>query len=368
VVRPFHPKGAKQQSKFTKEMPTVTYDELCLTTSKELMQGTAAGDLSSVRQPTGLLSGLISDQNTQGVEIEADYSKGGKNNIVALKYLQPDAEADSSDTETNICDDAGSSTAYVWTDVTADQWAQSRTMKLTFAEMRDLCESGSEFRNKIMMNAFDSINRKVNAGLISLFDAGAGGILGGSGATGTEYQMLYTDGLTQVDPMGWINMMRDLNDVGVYAAPILAGGGNLRTYTKLQGISCCNDQGIDPSQLPDSNIYYDNQISTVLTGPSYDNPFFAWAPGAAVFVSRPKYVDQFRMIGDTFIFDTVIDPVTGLRYDFELDFDKCDKIYKLRISLDYGLFQLPLDMFKNSDDRDEVNFNFSFRATEGSAA
>ena len=349
-------------------MPTVTYDELCLTTSKELMEGTAAGELSARRQPTGLLSGLLSDQNTANTTIQPDYSKDGKNNIVALKYLKPDAEDDTSDAETSICDDAGESTAYTWTDVTADQWAQSRTMKLTFEEMRALCETGSEFRNKLLMNAMDSINRKINSGLIALFDAGAGGILGGSGATGTEYQMLYRDALLQVDPEGWIKMMQDLNDVGIMDAPILAGGGNLKKYADLQGISCCNDLGVDPSQLPDSNIYYDNQISTVLTGPSYDNPFFAWAPGAAIFVSKPKNVGQFRMVGDTFIFDTIVDPVTGLRYDFDMDFDKCDKVYKIRIGLNYGLFQLPLDMFKTTDGRSEVNFNWSFRATEGSAA
>lgn len=348
-------------------MPTVTYDELCLTTSKELMEGTIAGELSAKRQPTGLLSGLLSDQNTANVTIQADYSRDGKNNVVALKYLKPDAESDTSDEETSICDDAGESTAYVWTDVEADQWAQSRTMKLTFNEMRALCETGSEFRNKLLMNAMDSITRKINGGLVSLFDAGAGGILGGDGATGTEYQMLYRNGLLQVDPEGWIKMVQDLNDVGIMDTPILAGGGNLKKYADLQGISCCNDFGVDASQLPDSNIYYDNQIGTILTGASYDNPFFAWAPGAAVFVSRPKYVGEFRMVSDQFIFDTIVDPVTGLRYDFEMDFDKCDKVYKIRISLNYGLFQLPSTLFKSTDDRNGVNFNWSFRATEGSA-
>lgn len=349
-------------------MPTVTYDELCLTISEELVEGTAAGDISAKRQPTGLLSGLLSSENTANTTIEADYSRGGKDNIVALKYLKPTAEADVSDTETNICDDAGVSTVYTWTDVTCDQWAQGPTHILTMDEVRALCETGSEFRQKLIMNDMDAINRKINAGLIPLFDAGAGGILDGDGATGTEYQMLYRDATLQVDAEGWINMMQDLNDIGIMGNPILAGGGNLKKYADLQGISCCNAVGVDPSQLPDTNIYYDNQISTVLTGPSYDNPFFAWAPGAAIFVSKPKYVDQFRMVGDTFIFDTIIDPVTGLVYNFEMDFDKCEKQWKTRLSLNYGLFQLPLDLFKSTDGRYKVNHNFSFRATEGSPA
>ena len=346
----------------------ITNDEFCLTVSKELTEAAKAGDLTSKRQPVGLLSALLDGSNTANLDIQADYSKGGKTNKVLVKYLQPDAEADATDEETSLCDETGVSTTYDWAEVDADQFAASEVKKLSFTEMRALCETGSEFRVKLINNAINSVNRKINSQLITLFQAGAGGILNGSGALGTQYELLYRDALVQVNAEGWIDMMQDLNDVGIDGVPLIVGGGNLKKYVDFQGISCCNQVGVDPSQLTEAMPFYDNQIATVLSGASYTNTFFAFAPGAAAFVSRPKYVDQFRMTNDLFVFDTIVDPITGLEYDFELKFDDCTQNYKWRLSLKHGLFQLPLDMFKTTDARSEVNFNFSFRATEGSPA
>ena len=348
----------------------ITNDEFCLTVSKELTAAATAGDLVNVRQPIGLLEALNSAGNTANLDIQPDYSRGGKTNKVLVKYLQPDAEADATDENTSLCDETGVSTTYDWAEVEADQFAASQVKALTFTEMRALCETGNEFRVKLINNAINSVNRKINSQLITLFQAGAGGILNGSGALGTQYDLLWNDGVNPLTPNanGWLDMIQDLADVGMTGVPLMVGGGNFKRYVDLQGIACCNASGLDASQLNEVMPYYDNQIATTITGPSYTNTFFAFAPGAAAFVSRPQYVDQFRMVNDSFIFDTIVDPITGLEYDFELKFDECDKAYKWRLSLKHGLFQLPLDMFKPADARSEVNFNFSFRAQEGSPA
>lgn len=351
-------------------MPTLTYDELCLTTSAQLIDAVGNGEMIGSAQPTGLLSGLLSDENTANTTIINEYDKGdGKNHKVIIKYLQPDSESDSSDSETDFCEGEGSTNAYQWADVEADQYVRSRIMTLTEAQMRDFCseDDNGAFRTKMLMGALNSVRRKVNAGLIPLYYANAGGIAGGNGAKGTAFQVLYRDNLLQVDPEGIIDMLQAYQDTGATGMPILAGGGNIKKYADMQGIACCNNLGVDASQLQDFMLFYDNQIDGILSNASEDDIFFAWAPGANVFVSRPKYKGQFRKISDTFIKDTIVDPLTGLEWDFNLKYDDCDEVYKWMISLNYGLFTAP-SVYKSGDTRAVVNYSFAFKATEGKPA
>jgi hypothetical protein len=347
---------------------TVTFDELCLSVSEDLSSALEAGNLSRKPQRVGLLEALISPQNTNGVQIDDQLARDGKTNKVLVRHLVPDAEADSTDTITSLCDEDGTAHAYVWSEVTADMAVQSEVKLLTADQVRTLCETGSEFRQELISLSLDSLRRNINAQLIPVFEAGCGGILDGDGETGTEYNVIYTDsaGRRSALPQGLIDMEIDLDDVGVNDRPIIVGGGNMYLYTKEQGIACCNDLGVDASQM-EMQMFRDNQISKILTGPSYDNPFFAFAPQAAVFCPTPKNVGQFRMIADTFVRDTIIDPLTGLEVDFDLFYDYCGGNgrgeWKFKTSLNFGLYQLPLTLFKSTDPRYKVNFNFSFRAT-----
>lgn len=352
---------------------TVTYDELCLSISEDLASALEAGNLSRKPQRVGLLEALLSPMNTTGVEIDDQLARDGKSNKVLLRHLVPDAEADSTDEITSICDENGVEHAYVWSEVNADMAAESETKLLTPDQVRGLCEDGSAFRAELISLSLDSLRRNINAQLIPVFESGCGGILDGDGETGTTYNVIYTDdsGRRSALPQGLIDMEIDLDDVGMSERPIIVGGGNIYLYTKEQGISCCNDLGVDPSTM-DLQVFRDNQISKILTGPSYDNPFFAFAPQAAVFCPTPKNVGQFRMITDTFIRDTIIDPVTGLEVDFDLYYNYCANdskgAWKFKTSLRFGLYQLPLTLFKSTDPRYKVNFNWSFRAGEISAA
>lgn len=348
----------------------ITNDNLCLTVMKELAQVAGTnGDPLRNRQKTGLLDALLSERNTAGADINRNFDKGdGKNNNVIVKWLKPDAAADVTDTITSLCDETGASTSYNYDEVTLTLEAQSEVKALTETEMRELCEEGSDFRLKLIGTSINALDKRINQRLIDPFYAGSGGILNGNGNVGQSYDLLYRDGMVQLNPEGFIEMMRDLMDTGMEGMPILVGGGNLDMAMKLQQIACCNAFGADPSQMQDLFYFYDNDIAIQLNEPSDENAFFVFAPGAAQFVDRAQNVGQFRKINDLFIHDTIVSPVTGLTYDFNLKYDDCDRLYKWKLSKKFDLWQMPTTLFKAGDDRYGINFNWAFQANETSVS
>ena len=353
------------QNNFNTIVMAIENSEICLTISDELMVMAEAGDLQASYQPAGLLDALIDPANAGLAEVDDAMARGGKTNKVFLRFIQPTSLSQIGDEVTNVCDETGVTTSYQFQEVEADLVAATPVYKFTMAEYRLLCEEGSQFRQKVMLGALNAIRRDINSKLITLFDAGAGKL---DGVDNKEYVMLYKEGaITTALDDGMIEFQTDVMDTGATGMPIVVAGGNMHKWLRKQGIACCNSNGWDISQLGDVRAYYDNQIVTTL-GPSAGSAFFAFAPGAAIFVGTDQYVDQFRMADNHVVLDTIIDPITGMTYDFELQFDKCDKVWKMQVSKKFGLYQLPKTLFKSGDERAGVNWNFSLVATEEEAA
>ena len=344
----------------------ITNDNFCLTVMEELAQVAGTnGDPLRNRQKTGLLDALLSERNTAGADINRNFDKGdGKNNKVIVKWLKPSAAEDTTEAITSLCDETGVESSYVYDEVTLGLEVQSEVRKLTEVQIRELCGPGSDFRMKLIGSDINAVDKKINQMLINPFYAGAGGILNGNGNVGQAYNLLYRNGLVQLDPEAMIDMQRDLMDTGMEGTPIFVGGGNFDKAMKLQMIACCNAFGADPSQMQEMMYYYDNDLAIQLSQPSDENAFFAFAPGAAQFVDRAQNVGEFRKVNDLFIHDTIVSPVTGLSYDFNLKYDDCDRLYKFKISKKFDLWQMPTTLFKATDDRFGINFNFVFQANE----
>lgn len=354
----------------------ITNDNFCLTVMKELaaVSGTD-GDPLKNRLKTGLLDALTTAQNVGGTEIDQLYDqKDGKDHKVILKYLKPDSISEVSDSITDICDDEGAESSYVFDEVSLNLQVQSPVKKLTHTQMRALCEEGAEFeRMKLIASMFSAVEKNMNQQLITSFAAGAGGIYNGNGATGTGYNFLHTETLTEVDPTGYVNMTRDLMDTGMVGNPLVIAGGIFDSYARRVGIGCCNNYGAAIDKLSDLGYYYDNDLQTILSSPSSGNEFLVFAPGAAQLVTKPMNQGQFRIVQDRDLWDTITNPATGITYDFYKRFDPCPAggggpVYTMKIALNFDLWQLPLDMFKSGDPRYGINFNFLFNALQSTGS
>lgn len=347
----------------------ISFDEFCLNSQDELNRVAGEnGNPLMKRTKTGFIDALRSPENTQGVQIIDMLDKGdGKTHRAQVKYLKPDGTSDAGDTITDICDDAGTAKAYTYDEPEITLQVQSDPSLLTESQMRELCESGSEFRIKLMNGAMDSIITRMNQRLIPLFVAGAGKFNGGD-AGPNSYAFLNNDsGIIQPDLNGEVYMMRDYDNSGASGRPIVVGDGNIDHYRRLQKYGCCNGVGLDNNQIADFDFYYDRFMNGILSNASEDNMFFVWAPRAAQLLTKTINKGEFAKSGSDFTYGTITDPMTGIEFDMELQYDKCSpRGYRFKMSLRYDLWQLPLDMFKSTDtDRYQVNYNFLFAATIG---
>lgn len=342
--------------------------DFCLHTQLELEA--IAGDNGNPmnnRQPIGFLDGLMSDANRESVTIEDVLDRGdGKAPTVSIKYMSPDAVADSTDTITDLCDETGVAHVYKFAEPEITREIASEVKLLTEDQFRTLCDPTMEgFRTKLIQGAMNSLLQRMDRALIPDYVAGAGGFVAGD-AGPKSYPFLNNDsGIIQIDPNGWIKMMRDYENSGATGVPIIVADGNFDHYARLAEIGCCNQLGQQlGANRREGQYWYDRNMDIVLSDASEDNLFFVWAPGAAQFIQRNINRGDFRKVGSDFLFDTFTDVRTGIEFDFELYYDKCSpRGYKFRLSTRYGLFQLPLDMFKSTDDRYQINYNFLFAAT-----
>lgn len=342
----------------------IELDLLCNTITADLKEAVENGDKIHFDEPVGLVTALLSPENTRNTKIETSYNnQDGMNKAVWLRHRQPYCESDMSDECVSICDATGTFQPYLWTEVTADLCAQSPIMSFNESQMRDFCIPGSEYRMQMIAEAMNGFRRSLNRQLIPVFSAGVGGILNGGGGCCTPYNFFIRDanGTLLVDPEGQIEMEMDLADAGFAGRPIVVGGREMQKYARYQNIACCNSPlGFNTGELSDMQVYYDNQISQELSGPSQDNPFFVWAPGMAVLVTRPQWKGQFRWISDLFVKDTFIDSTLGLELDFEMK-RTCEGVYTWLFKLPFGLWQPPLNLYKDCDDRDGINLNWQFQ-------
>jgi len=341
--------------------------DLCLHTQEELERVAGEnGNPMNNRQPAGMIEALMSDANRDGIEVSDLLDKGdGKLNTVSLKYMKPDAISDSSDTITDLCDEAGVAHTYVYTEPELTREVQSETKLLTEDQFRTLCDPSAEaFRTKLIMGAMNSVILRMDRAMITDYVAGAGGFIDGD-AGPNSYAFLNNDsGINAVDPNGFISMMIDYENTGAVGRPIIVADGNFHRYAKLEDLGCCNQLGQNIAGSMEGSYYYDRQIDSTLTDASENNLFMVWAPGAAQMLNKNYNRGDFRKVGSDFLFDTITDPRTGITFDFELYYDKCNpRGYRFNIKTRYGLFQLPLDMFKAGDQRFGINFNFLFAAT-----
>lgn len=331
----------------------------------------------SLRQTTGLLSALLSTQNVSASgDIQAVIDPGtGHTKFMDIRFTTPEAEADSvsngEGASGGVCE-AGEPIVDLFDRVEIDLVARSRVIELSEAQMRTMCEKTfSERRAKYIQGMLDSITRKINSVLIGEFFAGVGGFIGGIPA-GKSIDVLDAGPPISVIADGEIEMMQDYTDSGAVGKPLVIGMGNMYNYVKRVGIGCCNQTGMQVDQLAQFDFYYDNQILSVLGGPSSANEFFVLQPGAANFLSANRNAGDFRRNNDQEVFDIFVDPVTGLTFDFYQVYVRCpeatesnpdgDPVYRLSLKLNFGLWQMPLTLFKATDNRFEVNFNFMYEA------
>ncbi len=343
-------------------MPILEAD-FCQTVQQDLADIAGRNYGAIQRTPTGFLSAALSDANTSGFPepymLDMNDGKGKKQ--VLIEMIQPSSISTIVTEPGDVCEPGTPKTKTQYLK-SITKFAGTSNLTFTKAAMRRFCERPAEWRAKVILSEMDALFRKINQIAIGQYVAGVGGFYGGVAAA-KEVQMLENTGaIRQSDPNGEVAIMQDFQDLGYTMQPILVGAGNLDTYTKLANIGCCNAYGQDIGDTAGSFAYYrDRDVDAVIGD---DNNVLAFTPGAVQFVSWNENEGDFAMEHEHFAETTIVDPITGLTLDMEMNYDRCTKTWVILFFLNFDLFTLPLTMFPDLDERDGTNGTFHYVATQ----
>ncbi len=349
-------------------MSTVNIEDVCNNIGISLARIVGeSNDLGKLRQRTGFLDSLVSQENTSAHPEQIPVDSGdGKIKQVNVRYLPAD-NGDAVFTEAaDICEPVATDD-YLFKPVTPTKLIGTQ-VTFTHEQMRKWCVSPAEGRAEIILTKLNKMFVGMNNELIALANAAAGNFYNGV-APGKQVPLFYQNGgMPQVNPAGEVILLEDMMDLGISARPIVVGAGNLSKYARYQGIGCCNDYGQDVSQVGEFSLYRDQFLGGV-TGDA--NDFLAYAPGALQLVQWNANRGEFAQVDGASAMTTMIDPFTGIEMDLDIIWDKCQKLWVFTFSKTYDLFTIPDDIYGDgegegeADDRQGVNNLFKYRAVCG---
>lgn len=350
-------------------MADIALEDLCTTMQDRLDNLATSNYPAFKRKPTGMLDAVLSAENRSGFEQRYPVDGGdGKKRQVVIEWAQPVPVSTTVTSEQDVCSGGTEEPRFLDT-VELTGYAGTRVMKFTEDELRKYCEQPSEVETMRIAQHISGLFEKVDQVLVTKYASGAGGFLNG-GAQYRELEMLHyaTDGQTEVaKPDGEIKLLEDMTDMGVSGRPIVVGAGIASRYSRLANIGCCNDLGQDLSALNGAfSFYRDREVDAMLPG---SENLIVFAPGAVQMATYNKFRGEFRKeVPGLFKHTTMIDPITGLELDVLWKYDDCNFVWRLHIGLHFDLFQMPLTLFKDADERDGINYSWLYKAVRTETA
>lgn len=155
---------------------------------------------------------------------------------------------------------------------------------IDMATMRQICEGRDQVYMDLLLETFQTINRKRNARYITQLGANTGKYFAEDCADAvavTDYQapVGFFDSNGQPKPMGLFKITETYNRFGFGGQPRIIGGTPINGYKFSQSIYQGNVAGFDSTRKPTDNMYYDPQVNSVLANGNEN--ILTFANGAA---------------------------------------------------------------------------------------
>jgi len=335
-------------------MPTLFTEGLCLAAQQALNDVAGANAPALQRTQTGYLDALVSAANTEGVQA-IQIPTDGKSRKVQLTYFQRGTPNDVVTAEDATCAE-GAEPEPLEVEVGADSVLRLR-LKYSENQLRRLCvPEGKTFLAQTMMAHLDALNVALDKELITLQALQFGQFADGT----TSKTVQFIDATTKkINDDQFDEIFEQYAALDAKGRPMLIGAGDLGRAARRLQLACCNDLGTDASRLGGQFLYFrDQQVNKTLT-PAGDH-YIVLAPGAVHPVFYNKYVGSYAYRDGRDEAGTLTDPFTGITYDVKVLYDKCKESYFVEMSLHYGLFILPANAFKASDELSGVNYTLHF--------
>ncbi|PUZ25019.1 hypothetical protein DCC81_11945 [Chitinophaga parva] len=299
----------------------------------------------------GLLRALISAaaKNTR-IRAQDMGSEPGKKRTLKINYLPPKC-SDSGSCSDNICE-GGVKQIPQQTYLTLSQCVSSDVLLIALEDLRDLDDLGAnEWAMANIWASLQEVRGKLETALMALLIAKRGVQPDGSAS---KLVNLIDPTTGQLRPMGMWDVERAYVDAQL-STPYVVGSAPLYNIEKLLEIGAINSLGQDISKVKGTDQwYYDKHINGAIGNDTenlitFDPQLIKFLPfnfNVGRFATDLKGLvpEQMFKSGPDWLKSTIPDPATGLLWDLNIIYDKCEEVWRIQWKLNFDLFTMPLDV------------------------
>ena len=298
----------------------------------------------NLKRQTGALDFITSPENG-GVQSELiTYEQGKK--IARLKVLYDQRTKPcqiSSNCDQNVCDDGATPVRKQFI-TSINNCIKTPVRAYYNDDMVALCKNTREFIQSRMMSDIRAAHEFFSERILAALDAEIGFNNAWDGVTVAAGQYkdipLIDQATNQRLPLtgNWAEIMEDYMNNQLTGTPAVIGQGNLAMFYKLQEWACCNSATPygEENVNGDARFYLDQAGNTVL-----GTDKFILAAYRAMHLLTFNENENIN-ITDQSVQHTVIPDPQGypFNWNFDLYWDKCDKCWKMMLSVVWGTFNV----------------------------
>lgn len=221
---------------------------------------------------------FVTAADNGGVETELISKPGDNGNKLAklrVYYDQPlrSCQASTSLT-TNVCNDTPISVARKSFEKAIGKKISTPPMRFTNDELVIICQGSKEYIQKWLINSVRAAKERWNEVIIAELSTFRGKKYRHSGSEApasewTDLQLLASSGGQYLPlPGNYIQVEQDFRNMKLTGVPAIIGHGNLDTFYRLHGMSCCNQATpyAEALQGAGAAFFYDHVVGDVLGG------------------------------------------------------------------------------------------------------
>ncbi|RYE25457.1 MAG: hypothetical protein EOP51_04020 [Sphingobacteriales bacterium] len=320
---------------------------------KNAMQSTQKSVLQYAQQgrPYEVLAAVLAAREFNTTIIETDLqAEEGKKRQLKVNYYAPVCN-DNGVGDENICN-AGTVIAPKQVFFEISKKTASAVYQLNRDDIRyvDGAYTFSDHAKAAINAALPAVRRKLAVEVAALLSANSGLLPDGT----TKRMLPFLDKTNgSINPMGLWEIERIYRDSG-FSDPFIVGGTDVFHWRKAVEVGGLNDNGTNISRMGRSNAYYDSLVNDAFGDDTTEHivtfdpqmlKFVSFNRNAGIFATDLQNIDAIDAIyqrgGTDYIEGTLADPATGLLWDLNVNYDKCNYRWTFQWKLEWDIFFLP---------------------------
>lgn len=219
----------------------------------------------------------------------------------------------------------------------------------------------SDYAKSMILSKLHSVRDKLHTQVLTTIIGQVGLIPlpDGTGVTSLQVQPPSDPTTGAINPLGMDRMEQAYVDSG-YDSPVFIGGTSIFNWRKARGRATDNNTiGQNFNQLPSGeNMFYDPKVGQIFADATKDHiiafsprmlKFMTFSNNAGIFATDLSNVDaldaMYQRGGTDYIEGSLVDPRTGIIWDFDAKFDFCDetngKVWRFMWYLLWDIYFMP---------------------------